>query len=428
MTDPFDALREPVVPTDPDPDFAASLRARIERALALPRGVAVTSTIVEQPRTAALGAAIPYLAVPNGSGRRALDWYVEVLDARLVGEPMTMDDGRIGHAELALSGGTLYLAEEFPEIGVVAPSPAGTPVSLSLQVPDVAETMRRAISRGGTMPRPMYDDYGSRNVTIVDPFGHRWLLHTPLDLLPETDRQGDVGYAWLTVPDPDRAAAFYAAVLGWDYAPGHASGGRQVVGQSLSMGYRPRASRASTSPTRWTTWPRQSRRVRAAGANVVEPGGAARSGTCCRRRRGRPRARCSRAATGPCSGPAGRRRTAPARATCPYLTLEVVDSDPVPRPSYGRRCIGDTVQPVSAASRTGWSGARGSAPMDRDAAGPKAATPRCRCGRSTKVAAAVEAGPARPACTGRTDPERQPYGTTSEATDDQGVRFYLGDA
>ena len=27
-----------------------------------------------------------------------------------------------------------------------------------------------------------------------------------------------------------------------------------------------------------------------------------------------------------------------------------------------------------------------------------------------------------------TDPERQPYGTTSECTDDQGVRFYLGDA
>ena len=36
MTDPFDALREPAVPTNPDPDFAASLRARIERALAAP--------------------------------------------------------------------------------------------------------------------------------------------------------------------------------------------------------------------------------------------------------------------------------------------------------------------------------------------------------------------------------------------------------
>ena len=27
-----------------------------------------------------------------------------------------------------------------------------------------------------------------------------------------------------------------------------------------------------------------------------------------------------------------------------------------------------------------------------------------------------------------TDPERQPYGTTSECADDQGMRFYLGDA
>ena len=154
MTDPFDALREPVVPTDPDPDFAASLRARIERALALPRGVAVSTVVTEPPRTAE-GAAIPYLAVAVGSGRQALDWYVEVLGARLAGEPIMMDDGRVGHAELAVSGGTLYLSEEFPEIGVVAPSPAGTPVSLSLQVTDVADTMRRAISRGGQMPRAM---------------------------------------------------------------------------------------------------------------------------------------------------------------------------------------------------------------------------------------------------------------------------------
>ena len=29
-----------------------------------------------------------------------------------------MDDGRIGHAELALAGGVLYLADEYPEIGL----------------------------------------------------------------------------------------------------------------------------------------------------------------------------------------------------------------------------------------------------------------------------------------------------------------------
>ena len=36
MTDPFDALRTPVSPLDPDPAFAARLRTRIERALARP--------------------------------------------------------------------------------------------------------------------------------------------------------------------------------------------------------------------------------------------------------------------------------------------------------------------------------------------------------------------------------------------------------
>ena len=413
MTDPFDALREPVVPTDPDPDFAASLRARIERALALPRGVAVTSTIVEQPRTAALGAAIPYLAVPNGSGRRALDWYVEVLDARLVGEPMTMDDGRIGHAELALSGGTLYLAEEFPEIGVVAPSPAGTPVSLSLQVPDVAETMRRAISRDGTMPRPMYDDYGSRNVTIVDPFGHRWLLHTPLDLLPETDRQGDVGYAWLTVPDPDRAAAFYAAVLGWDYAPGHAPGGRQVVGQSLSMGIG-RGEPGFHLSYAVDDVAAAVERVRAAGGTSTEPeerpyGTAAD----CADDHGTVFA-LHRAGSGPRSPENGARQ-----GDLSYLTLEVVDSAKA-RAFYGA-VLGWTF--TAGRIEDGWQ-VEDIAPMTGLSGGHAQAT-AVPMWRVDDIRAAVDR--VRALGGTATNPQRQPYGDSSECVDDQGSRFYLGE-
>src|SRR3954451_16586781 len=38
MTDAYDALPLPVTPADPDPAFAADLRSRVERALALPRG------------------------------------------------------------------------------------------------------------------------------------------------------------------------------------------------------------------------------------------------------------------------------------------------------------------------------------------------------------------------------------------------------
>jgi predicted enzyme related to lactoylglutathione lyase len=412
MTDPFDALREPVVPTDPDPDFAASLRARIERALALPRGVTVTVT-AEQQQTAA-GAAIPYLAVAVGSGRRALDWYVEVLAARLVGEPIMMPDGRVGHAELALAGGSIYLAEEFPEIGVVAPSPAGTPVSLSLGVPDVAETMRLAISRGGTMPRPMYDDYGSRNVTIVDPFGHRWLLHTPLSELPETQRPGDIGYLWMTAPDPDRAAEFYAAVLGWDYAPGHAPGGRNIVGQALPMGI------GSGEPGVHLSYAVDDvtaavARVRAAGGTATEPEdrayGRAADGV---DDQGVAFA-LHQAGSGPRSPENGARQ-----GDLSYLTLEVVDSARF-RTFYGQvlgwTFTGGTVE-------DGWS-AQGVSPMTGMHGGYTANT-ALPMWKVDDVAAAVER--VRAAGGTATDPQRQPYGTTSECTDDQGIRFYLGDA
>jgi predicted enzyme related to lactoylglutathione lyase len=413
MTDPFDALREPVVPTDPDPDFAANLRARIERALALPRGVTVT-VVEEETRTTAAGAAIPYLAVAVGSGARALDWYVEVLGARRVGEPIMMPDGKLGHAELALAGGTLYLAEEYPDIGVVAPSPAGTPVSLSLRVPDVAETMRLAISRGGRMPRAMYDDYGSRNVTIVDPFGHRWLLHTPLDQLPDLERQGDVGYAWLTVADPDRAAEFYAAVLGWEYAPGHAEGGRQVVGQSLSMGI------GRGEPGWHLSYAVDDvaaavERARASGGTATDP----------EERPYGPAADCvddqgiafalHQAGSGPRSPENGR-----VRGDLSYLTLEVIDSARF-RTFYGQvlgwTFTGGTVE-------DGWS-PQGVSPMT-GMHGGNAANTAVPMWKVDDVAAAVER--VRAAGGTATEPERQPYGATSECTDDQGVRFYLGDA
>ena len=45
MTDPLDVLREPDGPVAPDPAFAERLRARLERALELPRGVAVSTGI-----------------------------------------------------------------------------------------------------------------------------------------------------------------------------------------------------------------------------------------------------------------------------------------------------------------------------------------------------------------------------------------------
>ena len=413
MTDPFDALRAPAEPVDPDPAFAAALRARLERALTLPRGVAMTTTTVEAP-PAALGAAIPYLAVPVGAGRQALDWYVDVLGARPVGEPIMMPDGRVGHAELEIGAGRLYLAEAFPEIGVVAPRPDEATVSLSLQVPDVAETMRRASTAAPGCPAPCTTTYGSRNVTIVDPFGHRWLLHTPLAELPDTQRPGDVGYAWLTVPDPDRAAAFYAAVLGWEYDPGSVPGGRQVRDRSLPLGV------GAGDPGWHLSYAVDDvaaavERVRAAGGTASDP----------EDRPYGPAADCTdvdgtvfalhQAGGGPRSPENG---AGPGDLS--YLTLEVVDSARF-RDFYGS-VLGWTF--AGGRMADGWAVERVS-PMT-GMHGGNAADVAVPMWKVDDVAAAVER--VRAAGGTATEPERQPYGTTAECADDQGVRFYLGDA
>ena len=79
ISDPFEALREPVVPVEPDPRFAARLRDRLERALLAPQGENVTTTTAttettDTPATELpLRSLTPYLAVDEA--RRALDWY-----------------------------------------------------------------------------------------------------------------------------------------------------------------------------------------------------------------------------------------------------------------------------------------------------------------------------------------------------------------
>jgi uncharacterized glyoxalase superfamily protein PhnB len=168
----------------------------------------------------------PYLAVRDARG--AIDWYVEALGARLVGEPIVMPDGRIGHAALDLAGARLYLADPHPEIGVVAPDPAAHPVSLVLTVDDVDEAVDRAEGLGATIERPPSDEPFGRLGVLVDPYGHRWLLECPAPgELPPDDRPhpGDTLHLSLQVPDGARARDFYGAVLDWSLRerPGAAS-------------------------------------------------------------------------------------------------------------------------------------------------------------------------------------------------------------
>jgi uncharacterized glyoxalase superfamily protein PhnB len=162
--DPFDVLRLPEESVSPSPEFSAQLLRRIE---AVERRGDVMDTLANEIRIT------PYLMVDDA--RAAIDFYVEVFGAERVGDPILMDDGRIGHAELRFGASTLYLADDFPEHDYLGPrARGGTTAMFHVRVPDADETYTHALAAGATAERPVVNQHGHRAGSLFDPFGHRW--------------------------------------------------------------------------------------------------------------------------------------------------------------------------------------------------------------------------------------------------------------
>ena len=207
-TDPFDALAAPVERQTPRPAFARELRAQVVAGLGLdPADALPTVDLPERTRTmattstapaAAVSAAhvVPYLAVSDGAA--ALDWYAEAFGAveqlRVVG-----DDGRIGHAGFSIGGADFMLSSEYPEMGVSSPaSLGGTTFSIHLTVNDVDGVFARAVAAGATsLAEPADQPHGARHGTLVDPYGHRWMVSQEIEAVTIADyaeRQQGTGF------------------------------------------------------------------------------------------------------------------------------------------------------------------------------------------------------------------------------------------
>jgi uncharacterized glyoxalase superfamily protein PhnB len=213
MTDPFEALREPVTPADPDPGFAERLRLRLTREVFASSGgtmsqqTATTRAEREPARPPTLN---PYIIVSDA--RRAMDWYAEVFGAQHRGELHVNADGTIGHAEVGIGDAVLMLSEAsslWPDVPVRAPdSPATFSHTLHLQVEDVDGTTARARRSGASVEREPTDQPYGRGSVIVDPFGHRWYLLTPPARATRL-RQAIPDQFNLVVTDMDASVAFY---------------------------------------------------------------------------------------------------------------------------------------------------------------------------------------------------------------------------
>jgi predicted enzyme related to lactoylglutathione lyase len=427
MPDPFEALHTPVAPIDPDPAFATRLRARIARALALPKGVIVPETTFEtQPRPIAAAPAVrgaaPYLIVADA--RRALDWYVDVLGARRRGEPIVLADGRIGHAEVSFGADALYLADESPERRVAAPAAgADATVSVVLEVPDVDGVVDRSLDEGAVLERLPANYPHGRNAVIRDPFGHRWIVSATAGEpstgdVSDVRPPGDIGYVSLWVPDVTRAVTFFGHVLGWRFDPGSGEQGRQVTGGALHHGMWGGQERSSPFVCYVVDHVDAAiDRVRAAGGEADEPTdepyGRVAS---CVDDQGTPFAvfRPSAGEPGARVDPNGREP-----GDVAYVTLEVVDS------TRARAFMGAVL---------GWRFTPGGVPdgwqvddvrpMVGLHGGHEVAT-GVPMYRVEDLPAALER--VREAGGSAADPERHPYGLTATCVDDQGTRFYLGE-
>lgn len=122
----------------------------------------------------------PYLSCKGAD--RAIEWYQEVFGAQLVGDPIIMSDGHVGHAELAVGDTVFMLADEYPDEGVYGPDTlGGNSVALMLHVPDSDTVYQRALDHGAIAVRPVSVSHGARTGVLRDPFGHRWFIATAFE-------------------------------------------------------------------------------------------------------------------------------------------------------------------------------------------------------------------------------------------------------
>ena len=130
----------------------------------------------------------PYLIVDGAA--RAIDYYEKAFLAKTIAR-LPGPGGKVMHAEVQIGNSRVMLADEAPEMGAKSPkSYGGSPVTIGLYVPDVDAVVTRALKAGGTLKRPVENQfYGDRAGSVTDPFGHVWHVSTHVEDVPHEEMQ-----------------------------------------------------------------------------------------------------------------------------------------------------------------------------------------------------------------------------------------------
>jgi len=107
----------------------------------------------------------------------AVEFYKKVLDAKVI-RTFNNDDGSIHVAEMEIDGAIFHIHEETPRNNQLSPETTkAASVLIGLFVTDVHKIMNRAEAEGAKIISPTTDwEYGYRQGTFLDPFGHQWMI------------------------------------------------------------------------------------------------------------------------------------------------------------------------------------------------------------------------------------------------------------
>lgn len=158
---------------------SASFKARLKSELG---GKKLMSTVAEpmvQPVAAGRMTASPRLAFRDPA--KAIELYQRALGAKETFRFQVGDS--IPHAELMIGDSVIDITGEWPEGGrFSAETLGGSPISISVQVPDVDAFAKHAVAAGMKLVRAPKDQfYGHRDATLEDPFGYSWGVFTVIE-------------------------------------------------------------------------------------------------------------------------------------------------------------------------------------------------------------------------------------------------------
>jgi PhnB protein len=128
----------------------------------------------------------PHLTVRDGA--TMIDFYKKAFGAVEKRRAPGPDGKSIMHAELQIGDSTIFLNDEFPEMGALSPLASNTtPVTLHLYVENADKQFQQALSAGAEVVMALEDQFwGDRYGIVKDPSGHHWSIASHMeDLTPE---------------------------------------------------------------------------------------------------------------------------------------------------------------------------------------------------------------------------------------------------